>query len=381
MDLRDAAQQALEFIVASNKDSPFWLVPASNLNKTVTALRAALADTQDWDEVEALRASLREHMAEILRLRAAGRQALGALQFCLPLIEDYGDEEQLAIHHKALAGLTEYAMQRLTDVQQEMEAVTYCHSLEQARAAVISNLLAHFSITSADSDVNLAYLNKQLDDLLEASIGCNKEGGKLAPPLKRGEECEYPWCLSPNGCERQCPAFPRCEDSDTGKKSDVPETNFGNMAQAVDSTRADHIADANKMVPTINEMETVEPVAYVTGYRDGFCVINPVEHVVFPTGMALYRSPPTCQESRQVEPVAWMVYALDGQSAFVTDNPADFTLQHRALPLYTAPPKREPLTNDEIRQVVDRIDGVTVSESVTFRLFARAIERAHGIGG
>lgn len=46
MDLREAAQQALEFIVASNKGSPFWLVPASNLNKTVTALRAALAEPE-----------------------------------------------------------------------------------------------------------------------------------------------------------------------------------------------------------------------------------------------------------------------------------------------------------------------------------------------
>ena len=36
------------------------------------------------------------------------------------------------------------------------------------------------------------------------------------------------------------------------------------------------------------------------------------------------------------EPVAWMVYTLDGKSVCVTDNPADFSDQHRALPLYTA---------------------------------------------
>jgi hypothetical protein len=36
------------------------------------------------------------------------------------------------------------------------------------------------------------------------------------------------------------------------------------------------------------------------------------------------------------EPVAWMVYTLDGKSVCVTDNPADFTDQNRALPLYTA---------------------------------------------
>lgn len=35
---------------------------------------------QDWNEIEALRESLREHMAEIHRLRAAGRHALEALE-------------------------------------------------------------------------------------------------------------------------------------------------------------------------------------------------------------------------------------------------------------------------------------------------------------
>jgi hypothetical protein len=44
MNLREAAQLAMDFIVDTNKNSSFWLVPASNLNKTVTALRAALAE-------------------------------------------------------------------------------------------------------------------------------------------------------------------------------------------------------------------------------------------------------------------------------------------------------------------------------------------------
>ena len=41
-DLRDAARQALEFIKVTNARSEFWLVPGSNLNKTVNALKAAL---------------------------------------------------------------------------------------------------------------------------------------------------------------------------------------------------------------------------------------------------------------------------------------------------------------------------------------------------
>ena len=42
------------------------------------------------------------------------------------------------------------------------------------------------------------------------------------------------------------------------------------------------------------------------------------------------------------EPVAWMVYTQDGQSCYVTDNPADISPTQRALPLYT-----EPLPTDE----------------------------------
>ena len=82
----------------------------------------------------------------------------------------------------------------------------------------------------------------------------------------------------------------------------------------------------------------------------------------------------TSQESRQVEPVAWMVYTLDGQSAFVTDNPADFTPEHRALPLYTAPPKHKPLTDEQICDIF-------ISHGRDKETFARAVERAHGIGG
>jgi hypothetical protein len=40
------------------------------------------------------------------------------------------------------------------------------------------------------------------------------------------------------------------------------------------------------------------------------------------------------------EPVAWMVYTQEGQSAFVTDNPAHIHPSQRALPLYTTPPQK-----------------------------------------
>jgi hypothetical protein len=68
--LREAAQQALEAL-KSCSGVPHW--PA--LQPTITALRAALEQPEpfqpDWDRIEPLQETLREHMAEIHRLRAA----------------------------------------------------------------------------------------------------------------------------------------------------------------------------------------------------------------------------------------------------------------------------------------------------------------------
>jgi hypothetical protein len=77
------------------------------------------------------------------------------------------------------------------------------------------------------------------------------------------------------------------------------------------------------------------------------------------------------------EPVAWMVYTLDGKSVCVTDNPADFGDQHKALPLYTHPLRREwkGLSEEEI---YSHWHGTDWRESVFVRLpaFAHAIEAA-----
>ena len=47
------------------------------------------------------------------------------------------------------------------------------------------------------------------------------------------------------------------------------------------------------------------------------------------------------------------------------------------MPLYTAPPKREPLTAPQIHEL-DWPDDVAFEEILEF---TRSIERAHGIGG
>ena len=41
-------------------------------------------------------------------------------------------------------------------------------------------------------------------------------------------------------------------------------------------------------------------------------------------------------------PVAWMVYTEDGESVYVTDNPADIKPSQRALPLFTTAQQTKP---------------------------------------
>jgi len=77
------------------------------------------------------------------------------------------------------------------------------------------------------------------------------------------------------------------------------------------------------------------------------------------------------------EPVAWMddfgnafpLGAVKGAGSWRDDH------QRNWKPLYTAPPQRQPLTDEEIKAVIRAGEYDSMEE------FARAIERAHGIGG
>ncbi len=93
------------------------------------------------------------------------------------------------------------------------------------------------------------------------------------------------------------------------------------------------------------------------------------------------------------EPVAWMIYTEGGTSAYVTDNPNDLVGAYRALALYTAPPQRKPLRDEEILSVLRlapsepslwphlKDEAVVGDVQKAVLAIARAIERAHGIGG
>jgi hypothetical protein len=84
----------------------------------------------------------------------------------------------------------------------------------------------------------------------------------------------------------------------------------------------------------------------------------------------------------QQEPVTWMVYTQDGQSVYVTDNPTDIQEGQRALPLYTAPPQRNGLTEQQIKQILSDsacwIGDDCSMPDLTYII--RAVEKVHGIG-
>lgn len=229
MNLKTAAQQALEALyLIRDGATGLYGDDLTRCNRALETLITALSGAQDWDELEALRAYLREHMVEIHRLRAAGRQALEALEQC----------------------------------------------------------------------------------------GLNDE--------RRSYECEHAARVALR----------------TALAEDVPETNFGNMEQVVDSSKTDHIAGVSNMVATSQEFRQVEPVAWR---------VHPFDY-----GVGIEGAYAMTMRPDQVE--AWKRKGWNIES------------------LYTAPPKREPLTEEEI-SAIDWKSGETLHD------FARAIERAHGIGG
>ena len=89
-----------------------------------------------------------------------------------------------------------------------------------------------------------------------------------------------------------------------------------------------------------------------------------------------------------VEPVAWItewVQRYRHNDTPIIDRAVSFTKADAPavpnpnyIPLYTAPPKREPLSDAEIA----KLWGESYSGTTQMvRNFARAIEKAHGIGG
>jgi hypothetical protein len=92
--------------------------------------------------------------------------------------------------------------------------------------------------------------------------------------------------------------------------------------------------------------------------------------------------PETCKPALQVEEVEPVAHRHEWFRTGAMEPGQMRCIECGEWSRETAPPARRPLTDEEIRLIVNKsVEGVTVSESVTFRAVARAIERAHKIGG
>ena len=78
-------------------------------------------------------------------------------------------------------------------------------------------------------------------------------------------------------------------------------------------------------------------------------------------------------------PWGWIVWRAMAEPEIERCKPkdGDYVL---CEPLYTVPPARKPLTDDEIKKVMTEFENDIEPGHVFWRQIARAIERAHGIG-
>jgi hypothetical protein len=113
-----------------------------------------------------------------------------------------------------------------------------------------------------------------------------------------------------------------------------------------------------------------------------------VREVLFDEGEPVgHRAPPQPVAQPEREPVAWAVYDIKHGGSKTLHWPEQHSpngdpSQFKAVPLYSVPPQRKPLTNGEIHTAYITATNQTLrpqDERLAFA-FARAIEQAHGIG-
>ena len=139
-------------------------------------------------------------------------------------------------------------------------------------------------------------------------------------------------------------------------EQDVPATCFGNMV----------------------------PVGWLEP-PDGVFRANPLYKIKFPSKLLSWQVP-LYTALPQPEPVAKVELMLTGGAAGLATRivEIDDHLRERLRPgqlLYTGPPQRNPLTDDEIEAALLSVDPMTKRLPPGMKAFARAIEAAHGIKG
>ena len=116
-------------------------------------------------------------------------------------------------------------------------------------------------------------------------------------------------------------------------------------------------------------LEALESITWVNSFNDGdylTCNFKSVETSITAIKEALAQP--------EQEPVA-IVIEVNKVGAVALRMSADVTVGTR---LYTTPPQRKPLTDEQIDEIGYKVYGM---KSSTDRQYARAIEAAHGIKG
>ena len=151
--------------------------------------------------------------------------------------------------------------------------------------------------------------------------------------------------------------------------SDSDNTKDWDEAEALRASLREHMAEIKRL----NECLTWEQhrAEHVGTHGPGCAMWGPKHYeCLLRAHEALQKR--TSQESRQVEPVAWIT---PGQDLHLV-NYEGF---QDWVPLYTAPPTREPLTDEQIIKVIETVADSRFAGPLGD--LVRAVERAHGIGG
>jgi hypothetical protein len=129
--------------------------------------------------------------------------------------------------------------------------------------------------------------------------------------------------------------------------------------------------EALRMAADLLAQPEQEPVAWMDDYNACKCPDN--EARCFSDKVFRMMQKHTDSLVKRQEPVAKVCHDLDGHIGW---NPNLKQLPNEGTPLYTTPPQRKPLTDEEIILIVAECAS---SYQHTDIHFARAIERAHGI--
>lgn len=250
---------------------------------------------------------------------------------------------------------------------------TVLEALGKAKRQIVhANVAPHGCIAEAIADLREALAQPEEQQSCDrpeqmARLGwqyfecpvCGSEGARAFPKPEEQQSCdkqepvEYQMRMRPTWEATSWSDWKKCSRDAAGDYAKTPKLH--DWEYETRKLYAQPITQAIPQIPQIPQKDSSNEKR--NNFLNGYCV-----------GQA-----DLLAEQAKQEPAAWMVYTQDGQSVYVTDNPTDIQKGQRALPLYTSPPQRQPLTDEEIAEVAERMEATDAASSF-WRDYARAIE-------